>query len=169
MRYLQALIPSLRPGLALVLFALLCCNQAFAEGLRPFKAGSLQAITAARAGKPFLLLLWSLDCPSCLKEMDGLAASVAKHPELDLVLVSTDEDSYGKEAEAALHKHGLQSVESWIFADANAQRLRYEIDPAWFGELPRSYFYDASHQRLPQSGVLSVESIEAWLAAVKRL
>ena len=46
-------------------------------------------------------------------------------------------------------------------------KLRYGIDPSWFGELPRSYFYDAAHNRLPHSGALNEDHIEAWLAAVK--
>jgi len=166
MRFASAMFPAARFGLGLA--ALLLCHTALADGLRPFKPTSLAEITAARSGKPFVLLLWSLDCPSCIKEMAGLAAILAKQPDLNWVLVSTDEESYAQEAEAMLRKHGLQGVESWIFADANAQRLRYAIDPAWFGELPRSYFYDASHQRLPHSGVLRSEQIEAWRAALKQ-
>ncbi len=155
-------------GLILMVLALMFCQPAAAESLHPFKAGSLSEIKAARAGKPFILLFWSLDCASCMKELDGLAAAVAKYPDLDLVMVSTDEeDSYGNEVEAMLAKHHLQNVQSWIFADSNVQRLRYEIDPTWFGELPRSYFYDAAHNRLPHSGVLGIEYIEAWRAAVK--
>lgn len=161
MRFFRSLPNPKHGGRVLAWSALLACNLAVAD-LHPFKAGSLAEIQAQRAGKPFILLFWSLDCTSCMKEMDGLAAVAAKHPELDLVMVSTDEDSYGKEVEATLDKHGLRKVESWIFADANAQRLRYEIDPAWFGELPRSYFYDAAHQRKPHSGVLGIEQIEAW-------
>lgn len=130
-----------------------------------FKTASLADIQAAHAGKPFILLLWSLECPSCLQELDGLAAALKKYPDIDLVMVSTDEDSYGKDTDAMLAKHGLQAVPSWIFADANQQALRHAIDPAWFGELPRTYFYDAKHQRQAHSGVLTLEQIEAWRKA----
>ena len=135
--------------------------------LHPFVAGSLKDIKDAQAGKPFLLMFWSLDCASCMKEMDALAHAVKKHPGLNLVMISTDEDSYGEQVQAMLAKHKLAGVESWIFSGTYAQRLRYEVDPAWFGELPRSYFYDAAHNRLPHSGALTEEHIEAWLAAVK--
>ena len=155
------------PGLVLGLSALVSCDLAAAEGLHPFKAGSLSEIKAQRAGKPFILLFWCLDCPCCLKELNDLAALVAKYPDLDLVLVSTDEESYAHEVKAMLDKFGLQKAESWIFADSNTQRLRYEIDPTWFGELPHSYFYDASHNRLSHGGILSVEQIEAWQNAVR--
>jgi thiol-disulfide isomerase/thioredoxin len=151
----------------LMLLALAWCSVAAAGDLHPFKSGSLVEIKAAMVGKPFILLFWSVDCASCLKEMHNLAAAIAKHPGLDLVMVSTDDISNGKDVQSVLEKHRLQKVESWAFADSDAQRLRYEIDPAWYGELPRSYFYDAAHNRLPHSGVLSLEHIEAWQASIK--
>ncbi|MDD5033572.1 MAG: redoxin domain-containing protein [Methylococcaceae bacterium] len=153
-------------SLIVLLFALIGSAPIAAEALRPFKSDSLQTITAERAGKPFILMFWSLDCASCMKELDALAGTLNKYSNLDIVMVSTDEESYAKDVEAMLSKHGLQRVESWIFGDANAQRLRYQIDPSWFGELPRSYFYDASHHRLPHSGVLTIDYIEAWLSAL---
>ncbi len=161
MRFFRFLPNPKLGGLILAGYALLACHLAVAAP-HLFKAGSLAEIQAGRAGKPFILLFWSLDCASCVKELDSLAAITAKHPDLDLVMVSTDEDSYAKEVEATLSKHGLGKIESWIFADANAQRLRHEIDPTWFGELPRSYFYDAAHHRQPHSGVLGVGQIGSW-------
>jgi hypothetical protein len=101
-----------------------------------------------------------------MKDLDALAASVKKYPKLDLVMVSTDDAEFAGEVSDMLAKHKLKQVESWIFSDSNAQRLRYEVDPSWYGELPRSYFYDASHNRLPVSGAITTEHIDAWVAAV---
>lgn len=134
---------------------------------RPFTAGSLAEVAQARTGKPFLLLLWSLDCASCIKEMDGLADTLAQHPELNLVIVATDDIADADRVDALLQKHRLGAVESWMFADANAQKLRHAIDPTWLGELPRSYFYDANHQRKGQSGMVKPEQILTWLASLK--
>jgi thiol-disulfide isomerase/thioredoxin len=156
------------------LFALLCLfltlfsAPSFAENqTQPFRAGSLNDILKTRQGKPFILMFWSLDCASCMKDLDALAASMKKHPKLDLVMVSTDEAEFAGEVSDMLAKHKLKQVESWIFSDSNAQRLRYEIDSSWYGELPRSYFYDAGHNRLPVSGAITTEHIDAWVAAVK--
>ena len=33
---------------------------------------------------------------------------------------------------------GLGSAENWIFSDGFVERLRFEIDPAWQGEIPRT-------------------------------
>lgn len=152
---------------ALCLFLTLFSVPLFAENQTlPYKAGSLDEILKTRQGKPFILMFWSLDCASCMKDLEALATSVKKHPKLDLVMVSTDEAEFAGEVSDTLAKHKLGQVESWIFSDSNAQRLRYEVDPSWYGELPRSYFYDAGHNRLPVSGAITTEHIDAWVAAV---
>ncbi|RLA17894.1 MAG: TlpA family protein disulfide reductase, partial [Gammaproteobacteria bacterium] len=68
-------------------------------------------------------------------------------------------DDIGK----TLKKHGLGGIESWAFADPNVARLRYEIDPRWYGTLPRSYFFDSAHQRSATTGTLEKEQVEDWL------
>lgn len=139
------------------------CYAAEAEP-RPFEPGSLAQILVARQNQPFLLVLWSVDCPPCRKELDLLAEAHRKHPGFDLVLVATDGLSSADEVHGILKQHGLKEVESWIFTNPNAQQLRYEIDPKWYGELPRAYFYDATHKRLGISGALKPEYLNVWLA-----
>ncbi|ADJ29543.1 TlpA family protein disulfide reductase [Nitrosococcus watsonii] len=131
----------------------------------PFESGSLEKILDSRADKPFLLVMWSLECPPCRKEMDLLAEMRRQHPKLDVVLVSTDEMERADQVAAAVKGHGLEKTESWLFAGP-AQRLRYEIDPGWYGEMPRSYFYDANHERVAVSGALEEAQIQAWLEHV---
>jgi hypothetical protein len=134
---------------------------------RPFVPGSLPNILAERQDRPFLLILWSVECQPCRKELDLLANARREYPMLELVLIATDDAAHAEEVRAALAKHGLSDVESWIFANSHAQRLRYEIDSAWYGELPRSYFYDARHERVTVSGALQPRHLEAWLAAIQ--
>lgn len=131
----------------------------------PFESGSLQRILNSRAGKPFLLVLWSLECPPCRREMELLAKMRRQHPEIDIVFISTDGSERADEVEAALEQHDLEEAKSWIFAGP-VQRLRYEIDPTWYGVLPRSYFYDENHERAAVSGALEEAQIQAWLRYV---
>ncbi|MBN2255204.1 MAG: TlpA family protein disulfide reductase [Deltaproteobacteria bacterium] len=135
--------------------------------LRPFVAGSLPDILAARQNQPFLLVLWSLDCPPCLKELNLLADIRREHPQLELVTISTDDVDAIHEVREILDKQGLSDVESWVFSGPDAQRLRYEIDPAWYGEIPRSYFYNGEHERLAVSGALKRDQLKAWLETVQ--
>ncbi|MDT8364315.1 MAG: hypothetical protein RQ714_06670 [Nitrosomonas sp.] len=82
-------------------------------------------------------------------------------PDIYVITLSTDDiidhDLIGK----ILAQHELDTAENWIFADSNAQKLRYEIDPKWFGELPRTYFIDQARQRTGISGGLTREQYEA--------
>lgn len=132
----------------------------------PFESGSMQKILDSRAGKPFLLVMWSLECPPCRKEMDLLAEMRRQHQALDIVLVSTDSPEVADRVASAVEQHGLGEAESWLFAGP-AQRLRYEIDPGWYGEMPRSYFYDADHARAAVSGALEESQIQTWLKHVQ--
>ncbi|MEZ5565690.1 MAG: TlpA family protein disulfide reductase [Gammaproteobacteria bacterium] len=130
---------------------------------RSLQSGSFAELVSARSNQPFLLILWSITCGPCRDEFTLLREVRASYPQLPLVLISTDDINDRDVAATALGNFGMTGEESWIFAD-DAQRLRYEIDPAWYGELPRAYFYDADHQRKGVSGKLSREQIETWLA-----
>lgn len=131
---------------------------------RPLQAGSFAALVAARREQPFLLVLWSITCGPCRDEFALLREMRAHHPRLPLVLISTDDATDEALAATALKDFAMDGEESWIFAD-DAQKLRFEIDPGWYGELPRAYFYDASHRREGVSGSLARTRIESWIRA----
>jgi thiol-disulfide isomerase/thioredoxin len=140
---------------------------AAAASLRAFETESLDKIRAAYAGKPFLLVLWSLDCPPCRKELALLSAVKKRHPDFHLVLVSTDAAEQSEQVGSVLAKHRLAITDAWLFSETSAERLRYAIDPSWYGEMPRSYFYDPAHNRVGVSGALKAEQIENWLASFR--
>ncbi len=130
-------------------------NPAQAEtSLKPFGVGSYQQLVAAHANQPFMLVIWSLTCPSCVKDMALLNKLHQDKPTLKIVMLATDDISEAAQVQNMLTKNNLQSVENWIYAEENTQKLNYEIDPNWFGELPRTYFFDAKHQRTGVSGVI---------------
>lgn len=132
-----------------------------------FQADSLPKIVQARQGKPFLLVLWSLDCSVCMKELDTWSGLLKKQPKLNLVLVSTDAPELAGEAAAVLEMRGLGAAEAWIFAEGDSPELRYAVDPSWYGELPRSYFYEADGQRRGVSGAIDEAELNAWVARIK--
>ncbi|MDQ3267968.1 MAG: hypothetical protein M3P47_04480 [Pseudomonadota bacterium] len=67
-----------------------------------------------------------------------------------------------------LQKFPLKKAESWIFADSFVERLRYEVDTQWYGELPRTYFYDAQGYFSALSGKLVYAKIEQWIRVSKK-
>jgi thiol-disulfide isomerase/thioredoxin len=151
------------PRTAAFLALLLACVSALAGEVRPFVAGSLAKIAAERAGRPFILAFWSIGCTHCPAELKSLAALKKAYPKLDVVLVAADSPDEAEPAAELAARHGLARAEQWVFADAMPERLRYEIDPRWHGELPRTHFYDAGHRVEAVAGVVPPARLERWV------
>lgn len=147
--------------LALLIAALLFAGLTQAE-MRPFVSGSLQEIERTQKGKPFILTLWSANCTHCPAELKALGELVRRYPKLELILVAADTPAEIPELERLAQDYGVASQARWVFADAQPERLRYEIDRRWYGELPRTYFYDGRQQRKAHSGVLPAAQLEQW-------
>ncbi|MCK5263697.1 MAG: redoxin domain-containing protein [Gammaproteobacteria bacterium] len=127
-----------------------------------FRSGSYAQFLEQQKNHSFMLVLWSLDCPPCYKELAMLAKETKKHPQLNLILVSTDTPDDIKEIQQKLSQFGFNHINAWVFENNMAQQLRYEIDPNWYGELPRSYLFDAQHNRQAISGVLRTAVLQRW-------
>jgi thiol-disulfide isomerase/thioredoxin len=134
---------------------------------QPFRQGSMQAIVEKNADRPLVVNFWSLDCAYCHEELAVLREVAKKHPGWRVVLVSTDRAEESAKAAAALKKHGFEPSRTWIFAESPAEKLRFDIDRRWHGELPRTYFF-AGGKRSAVSGRLKAEQIEARLAGEAR-
>jgi thiol-disulfide isomerase/thioredoxin len=157
----------LRGALRYMALALLLAGMGTAsavESVRPFTAGSFSQVLAARQGKPFILVLWSLDCQYCPTELKILSELKRSHPKLDVVLVATDTVSDAPQLIARTESYGMGKIEQWVFADDVPERLRLEIDGRWYGEVPRTYFYDQKHQREVKSGLVNKKVFEDWLS-----
>lgn len=129
-----------------------------------FDSGSLAKIEARYAGKPFILSLWSVNwCGHCIDELTMLGKLSKNEKNLPLVLVAVDSLEDSEAIRKTLRKLGLSHAESWVFDDPIPERLRASIDPAWQGELPRSYLYDKAHRRQAAVGTLDETRLKAWL------
>ncbi len=131
---------------------------------RPFGQGSMKEIALAHAGKPFILAFWSLSCVHCKSNLELFGKLLQQHPELSLVLVSTDAPEESA-IMATQQKYGLEKLQTWAFADRFVERLYFEIDRRWRGELPRTYLYDATHQARAVTGKLDEAETERWVKA----
>lgn len=128
-----------------------------------FLPGSYSQILEQRKNKSFILILWSLDCPSCYKELEMLGKFKEEHSEIDMVLVSTDINATQDELQIVLKKYKLDKVESWVFSGDSEERLRFEIDSRWYGDLPRSYFFKKTDEKQLVSGIIIKEKLLAWM------
>lgn len=153
-----------RLAAALCAATLLTSTSALAgQPIKPFKQGSMKQIVAAHKDRPFILGLWSLTCTHCREELAMLGGLTKKYPGLDIVLISTDTPEESAAVAATLAQQGLGKAEAWVFADSFTERLRFEVDKKWHGELPRTYFFSAPNSAKAFTGKLDPQQVERWV------
>jgi hypothetical protein len=64
---------------------------------------------------------------------------------------------------AMLAQTGLVAAENWIFNDDFVERLRYEIDPRWRGDIPRTLLIARDGSTTVLEGVADLQKVRAWL------
>ncbi len=89
-----------------------------------------------------------------------------ERPDLNLVLLAADPlPQDPARLDATLQRVGLGKSESWGFTDRFYERLRYEIDPSWAGELPRTVMIDRDGKVQVLAGVADLAAVKTWLDA----
>lgn len=127
--------------------------------IRPFGPDDLDRIRGEHAGSAFVLMAWSLDCLPCHRKLSQLRPVLERNPHWRLVLVAVDEPERAGEVEQRVAEYGLERLDHWRFDTTSPERLRYALDPRWYGELPRAWMYDARHERTAWSGTLPDEQL----------
>lgn len=134
---------------------------------RPFVRGSWQEILHAHGGQPTMIHFWGLTCGPCRAEMPELAKLLADTPGLTLVLVHADFlPGDATVVASALGNWGLTAAENWYFADTLPQRLRFEVDSSWAGEIPRTTLVAPDGTQQTTVGVIGVAEVRSWLSRV---
>ncbi len=148
----------------LLLLGWLLLASAQAAELRPFDRGEMARLLATHEGHPFALVLWSIDCPHCKNTLRQFSALARTNPGIDLVVVNTDNLGERKTIATMLAATGLAKADTWVFGDEAPERLRFEIDRRWGGELPRTYLFDRDHHARAFSGPVEEDALKRWLA-----
>lgn len=129
-----------------------------------FERGSWAKLRAAHQGQPIVVHFWGITCGPCLVEMPHWGKLAAARKDMRLVLVAADPlPQRTEDVTAALDRAGLAGSESWAFTDRFSERLRYEIDPTWAGELPRTVLIDGKGGITVLAGVADLAKVNAWL------
>jgi len=132
--------------------------------LRPFGRGSWQQLTKAHAGRPTIVHFWGVTCGPCKVELPQLGAFMKEHPAIDMVTISADfVPNLPAAARAMLERSGLAAAENWIF-DGFADRLRFEIDPTWQGDIPRTLLITPEGEMTTIEGSAEMTELAQWSA-----
>ena len=135
-----------------------------AAELRSFGRGEMARILDARQGRAFVLTLWSTECAHCKDTLRQLSALAQGRAGIDLVVVNTDNVGAKQTIATMLAATGLSERDTWVFGDEAPERLRFEIDRRWGGEMPRTYLFDRDHKTSAYSGPLGAAVLQDWLA-----
>jgi thiol-disulfide isomerase/thioredoxin len=138
------------------------------EDMRPFVRGSWAELRQAHAGKPMVYHFWGVTCAPCIAELPHWTQLVSERKDMNLVMIAADPvPEKPADLARALAKAKLSVKESWHFADNFAQKLYFEVDPRWRGELPFTKLVAADGTAKVIRGVVKLADIKAWLDAQK--
>jgi thiol-disulfide isomerase/thioredoxin len=134
------------------------------DGLHPFGRGAWQEIRKAHAGQPLVVHFWGVTCGPCRTEMPQWGKFLEEHADLHLVMIDADlVPNLPGAVKTMLEQSGLAAAENWMFDDDFVERLRYEIDPQWQGEIPRTLLIAPDGTMTTIEGVADLDKIRIWL------
>ena len=129
-----------------------------------FDKTQLALVKTQNMGKQWLMLLWSVDCPPCFKELAIIQKLQCQHDDLAVVIINTDaNDEINAERKNIIEKFGLSNFTNFHFVDGQGDQSRFFIDPTWYGELPRSYFVESNGEFHGKSGLVNQSILTQWL------
>jgi len=156
------LIRSLSLAVAASLFAGVAMADSAME-IRPFERGSWQAIRQAHAGRPMLVHFWGVTCGPCKVELPELGRFAKAHPNVNVVMIDADlVPNTPAAVRAMVSQAGLASAENWAFGDTFAERLRYEVDPKWQGDIPRTVLIGKDGATRTIEGSAEPSDLDKW-------
>jgi thiol-disulfide isomerase/thioredoxin len=147
----------------ILLVAFLPTAPASEGSLKPFERGSWQQVLHSHAGRPTLVHFWGVTCGPCKVELPQLGEFMKQHPTIDIVTINADlVPNSDAAARSMLQNAGLAAAENWLFSDGFAERLRYEIDPAWQGDIPRTILISRDGDSMTIEGSAEPAALQKW-------
>ncbi len=141
-------------------------HSATIDKLRDFDRGSWNEIRQSHVGKPVIVHIWGVTCGPCRTEMPQWGELLRDRPDVNLVMIDADLVPNESSAVASmLDEAGLGNAENWVFGDVFVEPLRYEIDPQWRGEIPRTILIASDGTTSVIEGVVDFGAIHDWLDA----
>lgn len=146
-----------------VAFILAFTGGALALDFKPYGRGDFAKIINAHEGRPLILHYWSVTCPPCLAELPQWKKIVDEHKAIDVVFINTDGLEDRARAALRLEKTGLTSATHYGFADDFAEKLYFEADRTWRGEMPFTALIAPDGGLVTVTGAVDDPLITEWL------
>ncbi len=152
----------LRSAAAVGALLALLSGAALAAEFKPYGRGSFEKLREQHVGRPFVVHFWSVTCPSCLAELADWAKIADKRKAIEIVFVNTDPDNDHPRAQNRVDKAGLSNLVQYGFADDFVERLYFEADRSWRGELPFTALIGADGALVTVTGTIDDPLIADW-------
>jgi len=145
-------------------FLMSAASHAVEQVYKPFVKGSFEQIQQQNKDTPYIVAFWSVTCAYCMKELEMFGELMPKYPAVKLITISTDPFLENYIIQRLLTTKKLEQAETWVFADNFSERLYFDINPRWRGELPLTYFFDKNNKRVKHMGIVNKDELVEWLA-----
>lgn len=157
---------NIKQGLILACCCFFIINTASANQTEtiPFVKGSFSQIQKQRKDTPYIITFWSETCAYCMKELALLGELIKTYNNVEIVSITTDPFLEDETVNRILSSKNLQHIDKWVFADNYAERLYYDVDKNWRGELPLTYFFDRKNNKVKHMGVIKKAELVEWFA-----
>lgn len=130
-----------------------------------FGHGSWRALKQALAGRPAVVHVWGLTCAPCLIELPDWGRLAAAQPGSQLVFIQFDPMPRARVA-ATMRRAGIDRARNYSVAAPPDERLHFEVDPDWGGQLPRTLLIAADGSTADAvSGSIDLGRVSAWLSS----
>lgn len=146
---------------------LLSLIPAGAANFHPFVRGSWNRLLTIHSGHPTIIHFWSIGCAPCLVEMPLWQRILGRARGVDIVLVSTDPISDAKAISEPLDQAGLATADNWAFADRFTDKLYFEVNAQWQGELPYTVLIGRDGSEHAIIGATDQRKLWSWIASQK--
>ncbi|QWD77441.1 TlpA disulfide reductase family protein [Polynucleobacter sp. MWH-Svant-W18] len=151
--------------LAFVLAAgLMSLAYADKPGLKSYQMGDWSTLVKSANGSPIAIHFWGVTCPACVKEMPLWGSFLKGQPNAKVIFIQVDDVSI-ESMQKMLAKAGLDKANNYYIAGSFDERLRYEIDPKWYGETPTTIFIDQKGKATRQTGLIDFQKLKSFLNA----
>jgi len=161
MKYTDLTIRTLFLVFSLLFTTIVTANE---SEFKPFIKGSFEQIQQDHKGKSYIITFWSEDCAFCMKELTMFGKLLKTYQNVEIVSITTDPFLEQQKIDDILSSKGLMNARKWVFADNYVERLYFDIDKRWRGELPLSYFFDRNNKMIKQLGAIKEKELIEWLA-----
>ncbi len=130
---------------------------------KPYGRGDFDQISHLQAHRARIIHYWSVTCPACIAELGQWAKLINEHRDINIIFINTDDNEDRERAATRLEKTGLSNAIHYGFSDSFVEKLYYEVDKSWRGELPFTVLISASGSRVSITGAIDDPHFIAWL------